>query len=456
VKYTVTVSGGVYWLATGGAAALQQPSITFSTGLMYVFDQSHVSNFGNTLVLGQKRDEIPYYTTNVVTNGTAGSADAYTLIDLSGQTLPSPALKYFSGQTSEMGWMLGQMTTCSIWTQTGASYMKRTTHNSSLFTGCIVCSQDGTYVVVSNSDNISPQTNLSSDGGITFRRIDGVGNLPVQNPNSVGTGCKLYLGAISDTGQYIYISSFVRITDGYKFNVWKSSDFGTTWNSVLEIITGEAIKNCSCSGLGDKIIVSVSDGIYYSTNYGNSFTRIGQGTSGNNPSASVSGNGKYWVYTIGNTATSGFNMFLSIDNCVSWTTIRSTNVGEQANILKITNTGNIYYNNNSYPNIIYYYNGTTWIDLYNVESGSYILQMQTNASGSVLFTKVKKYVVNVGYIFSQMYSLDNGKNFTNIPNTTVFTTSTNCDFAVSSSGNCVYAVQNSDGETAGYIYKSIA
>lgn len=104
VVYTVTVSGGVYWLATGGAALLPQPSITFASGSLYVFDQSDQSNVGNTLVLGQTRDSEPYYTTNVVINGTAGSPNAYTLINLSGQTLPSPALKYFSStRPSSMG-----------------------------------------------------------------------------------------------------------------------------------------------------------------------------------------------------------------------------------------------------------------------------------------------------------------------------------------------------------------
>jgi hypothetical protein len=103
VVYTVSVSGGVYWLATGGAAAIQQPSITLEAGLMYVFDQSNASNVGNTLVLGQYRDATPYYTTNVVINGTAGSADAFTMVDLSGQTLPSPALIYFSRNTADMG-----------------------------------------------------------------------------------------------------------------------------------------------------------------------------------------------------------------------------------------------------------------------------------------------------------------------------------------------------------------
>jgi hypothetical protein len=100
--YTVTVSGGVYWLSKNGGAAEEQPFILFTQGT-YLFDQSHPSNAGNTLVFGQTLDSTPYYTHNVVTNGTAGSPNAYTLIDLSGQTLPSPALKYFSQQTAGMG-----------------------------------------------------------------------------------------------------------------------------------------------------------------------------------------------------------------------------------------------------------------------------------------------------------------------------------------------------------------
>ena len=100
--YTVTVSGGIYWMSGEGVAAEEQPLIIFTQGL-YVFDQSHTSNAGNTLVFGQTLDATPFYTTNVATNGIAGSANACTVIDLSGQTLPSPALKYFSRQTAGMG-----------------------------------------------------------------------------------------------------------------------------------------------------------------------------------------------------------------------------------------------------------------------------------------------------------------------------------------------------------------
>ena len=133
VVYTVTVSGGVFWLATGGAVAVQQPSITFSTALIYMFDQSHASNSGNTLVLGQIQDSTPYYTTNVVTNSTAGSANAYTLIDLSGQTLPSPALKYFSGNTAGMGQNVNSFEATGLFTTSnvGSTYTVIFTNNAS-------------------------------------------------------------------------------------------------------------------------------------------------------------------------------------------------------------------------------------------------------------------------------------------------------------------------------------
>ena len=78
-----------------------------SVNSINVFDQSDESNLGNTLVFGQTLDSTPYYTHKVITNGIAGRANAYTLIDLSGQTLPSPALKYFSKQTAGMGHNLG-------------------------------------------------------------------------------------------------------------------------------------------------------------------------------------------------------------------------------------------------------------------------------------------------------------------------------------------------------------
>ena len=95
--YTVKVSGGVYWISTNGGESVQQPSLTFTSGGLYLFDQSDSSNVGNRLVLGTGVDT---GTVSVVTNGTPGSANAYTLIDVSGTT----SLYYFSSTTTGMGY----------------------------------------------------------------------------------------------------------------------------------------------------------------------------------------------------------------------------------------------------------------------------------------------------------------------------------------------------------------
>ena len=97
--YTVTVSGGVFWLSPGG----QQPPLTFTSGNLYVFDQSDASNTGNTLVLGTGVDS-GRVTTNVLINGTAGSLNAYTLIDFSGANPPALGLYYFSLTKANMGY----------------------------------------------------------------------------------------------------------------------------------------------------------------------------------------------------------------------------------------------------------------------------------------------------------------------------------------------------------------
>lgn len=100
--YTVTVSEGVYWISTNGATTVSKPKLTFSAGNTYVFDQSHVSNVGFPLNVSTTASS-PSYTTRVVTNGTPGSANAYTLIDVTATTtLP---LYYYSTTVANMGYV---------------------------------------------------------------------------------------------------------------------------------------------------------------------------------------------------------------------------------------------------------------------------------------------------------------------------------------------------------------
>ena len=98
-NYVVTVSGGVFNINGSNQ------NLTFVSGNVYVFDQSSPTNIGNTLVLGTTVDvSSSIVGNNVVYNGTPGSANAYTLIDLSGTNPATTALKYFSLTTTGLGY----------------------------------------------------------------------------------------------------------------------------------------------------------------------------------------------------------------------------------------------------------------------------------------------------------------------------------------------------------------
>ena len=90
--------------------------------------------------------------------------------------------------------------------------------------------------------------------------------------------------AISDTGQYIYLS-YTYIFGGY---VKKSSDYGATWQTIS--VGTQYVTDISCSSDGSTVVVTgttsgygggyVSRGyMFKSTNYGVSFTAITNGAS---------------------------------------------------------------------------------------------------------------------------------------------------------------------------------
>jgi len=94
--YIVTVSGGSYWLALfPSAVPSKTPTITFTAGNTYIFDQSHVSNIGKPIVL--TRPNMSIYTTGVTTVGTIGqSVNAYTQVIIP-STGFTDTLAYFDG-----------------------------------------------------------------------------------------------------------------------------------------------------------------------------------------------------------------------------------------------------------------------------------------------------------------------------------------------------------------------
>ena len=58
----------------------QAPFLTFTPGVTYQFDQADSSNSGHPLVFYEESDKTTQYTTNITSNGTPGSAAAYTRI----------------------------------------------------------------------------------------------------------------------------------------------------------------------------------------------------------------------------------------------------------------------------------------------------------------------------------------------------------------------------------------
>ena len=83
----------IYWMEF-------RPILTLTPGRTYRFDTSHSSNSGHPFLFYMEADKTTQYTTNVTTNGTAGSAGAYTQIVVGDET---PSVLHY--QCSAHGYM---------------------------------------------------------------------------------------------------------------------------------------------------------------------------------------------------------------------------------------------------------------------------------------------------------------------------------------------------------------
>ena len=108
VTLTVTVASKTSnhrYLGSGSSSGyfidgIESPFITFVPGRKYRFDQSAASNSGHPLRFYLEPVKTTQYTTNVTTNGTPGSANAYTEIEVTDTT---PAVLHY--QCSSHGYM---------------------------------------------------------------------------------------------------------------------------------------------------------------------------------------------------------------------------------------------------------------------------------------------------------------------------------------------------------------
>jgi surface protein len=102
--YIVTVSGDAFWLsADGGVSTNLTPSCFLLLGNMYVFDQSDFSNNGYPLTINTDINNTVRYSPGVLMNGTPGSLNAYTLIDLSNSGIAVDTTLYYGVHGSTGG-----------------------------------------------------------------------------------------------------------------------------------------------------------------------------------------------------------------------------------------------------------------------------------------------------------------------------------------------------------------
>lgn len=104
----------------------------------------------------------------------------------------------------------------------------------------IACSGNGQYIL---KLGWSASSYLSKDYGNTWSVVSDLGNY--------------FFASMSTTGQYM-------VAGGVQF----SSDYGNTWSSVP--VGG--VQDCKVSATGQFIVLASNSGIYYSSNYGQSYT----------------------------------------------------------------------------------------------------------------------------------------------------------------------------------------
>lgn len=97
--------------AIGGSTATADVVLTLTEGQTYRFDQSDSSNGGHPIAIYEDADKTTQYTTGVTTNGTAGSAGAYTEIAV---PIGAPTLFYQCTNHALMGAQLNTVSATTL------------------------------------------------------------------------------------------------------------------------------------------------------------------------------------------------------------------------------------------------------------------------------------------------------------------------------------------------------
>jgi len=268
---------------------------------------------------------------------------------------------------------------------------------------CIACNSNGKYVLCAANLNTPKTLYLTSNGGTNWSRIDNAGI-------GLTTSINYYSMAISDTGQYMYVTDV-------SGRILKSTNYGVSWSVGHVADTGTTV--VSCDGTGQYVLsngTASSNGMWYSSNYGSTWNSQSGYT--NVLAVHISNNASYWVIGQNN----GY-VYISTNYGVSWTLIYSTPTLTTETV-KATNNGVVYRTPTTSANV-YKYSGGSWTTL--------------SLAGGYGYCSINKdaAIIYIGSNPTSSASVDSGSSFSSQP-------ISNCGSCVSSSGNCIYNVSTTN------------
>ena len=241
-------------------------------------------------------------------------------------------------------------------TDLGTSWTNMQSRISNLTPAWVICSQTGQYVYVRTTG--ASYNWVSNDYGASFTSY----NVPAGGPNLF----------IDKTGQYaIQSTNQTSATKG----VYVSSNYGVTWTNVGTNISGWGTtllarhfnSACMCQSDPNKIMISsgVSEGIFYSSNFGTTWTLCNPGGTSAPYIVGCVDNGTFF-------AIGGSSVYYTSNPTSGWTALTGVSGMPSTGFNLISGGGSSLILHNATAKSIWYTlnNGSTWASNTTVPGGT--------------------------------------------------------------------------------------